>query len=159
VSETNEKVAADRRALVMRVRLSPYTGAKANVSRRATVGAAPADLYATLLDSRRHTDLVGAATEIGAAMGDPVSLLDGEVTGLLMEAMPDRHIVVAVRRRWDGWPEKHYSTVTFMLRADGGGTTVVVFEQDVPADMADAVGEHWQRSYIDRLTAAYPTPA
>jgi activator of HSP90 ATPase len=156
MSDTNEKVAADRRALVMRVRLSPYTGPKANVSRRVTLGIAPADLYATLLDSHRHSEVIGAATEIGAAMGDPVSLLDGEATGLLMEALPDRHIVAAVRRTWDGWPEKHYSTVTFMLRAEGAGTTLVVFEQDVPGDLADAVGEQWQRSYVDVLSAAYP---
>ena len=32
-------------------------------------------------------------------------------------------------------------------------------EQDVPGDMADTVGEQWQRSYIDKLAAAYPSPA
>ena len=156
MSDPNEKVAADRRALVMRVRMSPYTGPKTNVSRRTTVGAPPREVYETLLDPARHAALTGAATELGTTMGDPVSLLDGKATGFLMEALEDRHIVVALRRDMDGWPERHYSTATFMLRAEGAGTTVVVFEQDVPADLGDAVGDQWQHAYVDKLTAAFP---
>lgn len=156
MTDANEKIAADRRALTMRVRLSPYTGPKTNVSRRARVGASPHDVYETLVDADRHAALVGAATEIGTTMGDPVSLLDGDATGVVMEVLPDRHVVVALQHRLDGWPERHYSTATFMVRSEGAGTTVVLFEQDVPTDLADAVGERWDRAYVDKLVAAFP---
>jgi len=157
MTEPNEKVAADRRALTMRVRLSPYTGSKTNLSRRVTVGASPADVYEVLVDSERHGALVGAATDIGTTMGDPVSLLDGDATGIVMEVLPDRHVVLALQHKLDGWPDRHSSTATFMLRAEAaGGTTVVVFEQDVPTDLADAVAERWQTAYVDKLAAAFP---
>ena len=156
MTPSNETTAAERRKLTMRVRMSPYTGPTTNISQRVALGAAPHVIYETLLDSKKHSALTGQPVEIGHDMGDPVRLGGGETTGYVMELLEDRHIVFALCSNDDRWPTKHYSTATFMLRPDAKGTTMVLFEQDVPEDLAGEIADRWRRGLLQNLETAFP---
>jgi activator of HSP90 ATPase len=147
----------DVRALTRRLRMHPYTGAVTNISARATLGAPAAEVYATLLDADRHRAVTGRSVHITRTVGTSVSLNDGTVEGYLTELLEGRHIVMALSFTDVGWPAEHYSTVTFMLKPDGAGSTLVIFQQDVPEDLAGELSSMWQRDYVDTLTAAFPT--
>jgi activator of HSP90 ATPase len=156
MTPSNEETAADRRKLTMRVRMSPYTGPTTNISQRVTLGAAPHVIYETLLDAEKHSALTGQPVEIGHDTGDPVRLGGGETSGFVMELLEDRHIVFALCSSDGRWPAKHYSTATFMLRPEGKGTTMVLFEQDVPEDLAGEITDRWQRGLLRNLETAFP---
>src|SRR3954451_11211011 len=138
--------------------MHPYTGAVTNISARAGLGAPPVEVYATLLDAERHGAVTGHSVHITSAVGAEVSLNDGRAVGYVTELLEGRHIVLALRFSDDRWPEEHYSTVTFMLKPDGTGSTLVIFEQDVPEELAADLTAMWQLTYVEALTAAFPGP-
>jgi activator of HSP90 ATPase len=144
----------DVRALTRRLRMTPYTGPVRNLSLRASVGAAPADIYTLLLDERRHTDLIGQPVKIRDRIGTPFDL--GRAEGFVTELLAGRHIVLALRLDDDRWPAEYYSTLTMMLRAEGTNTTFVLFQQDVPDELGDEMYALWQRQYVDTLSARFP---
>jgi activator of HSP90 ATPase len=146
----------DVRALTRRLRMHPYTGAVTNISVRTTVGATPGDVYATLLDAERHSTVTGRSVHITPTVGTAVSLSDESINGYITELLDSRHIVMALCFADERWPAEHYSTVTFMLKPDGAGSTLVIFEQDVPEELADKIASTWQGEYVDTLRSAFP---
>jgi activator of HSP90 ATPase len=136
--------------------MHPYTGAVTNVSARAAIGEPAGDIYDTLLDANRHGTVAGRTVRIAPIVGTEVSLDDGRAEGYVTELLEGRHIVLALRFADERWPPDHYSTVTFMLKPDGAGSTLVIFQQDVPEELAADLTAMWQREYMDKLTAAFP---
>jgi activator of HSP90 ATPase len=149
---------ADRATRLRLARFSPFTGPATNISRRVRLGATPAAVYRCLLDPEQHAALIGAPAEPGVVPGDPVDLAGGRLTGLLMEVLEDRHVVFALRPTSGDWPAHHYATTTFMLRSEGGGTSLVLFAQGVPEARAEELADLWQQVYLDNLTATFPVP-
>jgi activator of HSP90 ATPase len=148
----------DRVALLRQARFSLYAGPVTNISRRLNLGVPPHEVYQALIDPQRHAALTGHPAEIGDRAGDPVVLAGGRLTGLLMEVLADRHVVFALRSG-DSWPARHYATTTFMVRPDDGGSTLVLFVQGVPEELAEEITALWQQEYLDKLTAAFPASA
>jgi activator of HSP90 ATPase len=150
--------AADREALLRRARFSTYRGPVTNISRRTVLGAPPHEVYRCLVDPTRHSALVGQPAEPGEVPGDHVTLAGGRLTGLLTEVLEDRHVVFALQYPAGPteWPRHHYSTTTFLLRAEGDGTSLVLFAQGVPEELAGELASVWQVEYLSRLAAAFP---
>ena len=126
-----------------------------SVSRRLTFKAAPPAVYTTLLDGERLSALTGAQIRIDPQVGGDVAFGDGSAEAVIMELLADRHIAVAWRPAQIPWPEKLYSTATFMLKPEGEGTQLMFFQQDVPADAHDAVAQWWQAHLWQGLETAF----
>jgi len=110
-----------------------------------TFKATPHDVYETLMDSKKHAELVGSNARITKKAGTKFSIYDGEIEGENLELVPDNKIVQ--KWRYNDWPEGHYSTATFLLEKTGEGTKLTFTQTDVPEDKYEDVVQGWKDYY------------
>lgn len=121
-----------------------------NIDHEVLIRAAPEEVYDVLMDSRKHANFTGERATIRAKPGAAFSCYDGYITGITLELEPGKRIVQAWRAR--GWPEGHYSIVTFALSAKAGGKTELHFTQiGVPAEDFSRKNQGWRTHYWDPL--------
>lgn len=137
------------------------TAESGSLSSRFTLQAPPREVYKVLTDSKLHEKLTGKRSHLTPEIGGPVNLAAGLYEGFVMEAVQNRHLVLALRSHQPGWPENHLSTTTFMLRpgSDAGTTEVVFFQQVVPVSAAQVNEEWWRANYWDKMPAEFPAKA
>lgn len=112
--------------------------------------ASPHQVYEALMDSKKHTAFTGGKAEISRKVGGSFTAYDGYIEGVNEELVKDKKIV----QKWrsDGWPEEHYSTVTFELKkAFRGGTKLSFTQTDVPEDDYESKSDGWFESYWDKM--------
>jgi activator of HSP90 ATPase len=110
-----------------------------------TFKATPHKVYETLMDSKKHAELVGAEAKITKKVGGKFTIYDGEIEGENLELVPDKKIVQSWR--YSDWPEGHYSKATFLLEDSNGGTRLTFTQTDVPDDKYDDVSQGWHDYY------------
>jgi activator of HSP90 ATPase len=135
-------------------RARDFTLPMKSITKRVSLGAPPAQVYATLLDAARLTAITGEEVRLDPQPGGEFSARDGAVSGLIAELLENRHIAIACRLDDAGWPKQHYSTATFMLKPEGAGTLLTFYQQDVPAELQEKMAAAWEESYWDRLPGA-----
>jgi hypothetical protein len=119
------------------------------------VGMAPGDLVDTLLDSQRHSALVGYPVSVNNVVGARVRLGPDEGDGYLMEYIDNSHVSFALHP--PAYPEGHYSTVTLMVKADkAGGSNLTIYQQNVPEELVPDVRNAWERDYLKVLQRTEP---
>ena len=122
------------------------------IRQTATIKAAPHEVYETLMDSRKHSELTGDKAVISRTVGGKFTSFDGWAEGTNLELTPDEKIV----QTWRGsdWPEGHYSRATFLLAGGGDGATKLSFVQTgVPEDVYEDVKKGWRDYYWKPLKA------
>src|SRR4030042_5897438 len=112
-----------------------------------TFKATPHDVYETLMDSKKHAELVGADAKISKKGGAKFSIYQGEIEGVNLELVPDLKIVQSWR--YNDWPEGHYSTATFLLEESKGATKLTFTQTEVPEEGYQDVSQgrrdyYWQ---------------
>lgn len=115
-----------------------------------TIAAGARDVYEALADSKRHARFTRDKARISRKVGGAFSCYGGYITGINLELAPGRLIVQAWRSK--GWPEGHYSVVSFRLSALGPKRTRLDFVQiGVPAGDVKAKSAGWKEHYWTRL--------
>jgi activator of HSP90 ATPase len=109
--------------------------------------ATPEEVYATLMDSRKHSEFTSAKASIGKYAGDLISAYDGYIVGENMELIPGEKIVQTWRSDEKGWPEDHFSVVIFELHKVKGGTRLKFTHKNVPATKANEIKKGWHEFY------------
>ena len=94
------------------------------------IDAAPARIYAALLDSRQFAAFTGRPAEISREAGGVFSMFGGLIVGRNVELVPDVRIVQAWRPA--DWEPGLYSMVRFEIRARGAQATVVLDHTGFP---------------------------
>jgi len=107
--------------------------------------APPHEVYETLMDSKKHAELVAAEARINKKVGGKFSIYDGEIEGVNLELVPDKKIVQSWR--YSDWPEGHYSQATFLLEENHGGTKLTFTQTEVPEDKYEDVSQGWYDYY------------
>ena len=110
-----------------------------------TFKATPHDVYETLMDSKKHAELVGAEAKISKKVGAKFSIYDGEIEGVNLELVPDHKIVQSWR--YNDWPEGHYSKAIFLLEESKGATKLNFTQTEVPEERYEDVSQGWQDYY------------
>lgn len=114
--------------------------------------AAPARIYAALMDSAEHAAFTGnGAAEISPEAGGAFSTHGGQITGRTIELVPNRRIVQAWRVA--NWPEGMYSVIRFALEDADGGTRLVFDHWGAPDDQAAHLADGWTTRYWEPLRA------
>jgi uncharacterized protein YndB with AHSA1/START domain len=122
------------------------------IRQNVTIAAAPARVYAALIEEGRHAKFTGDKAKISRKAGGAVSCYGGYITGFNLELVPSRRIVQAWRAR--DWPAGTFSIVTFALSRGPRGATRLSFTQTgVPASDFRDKSEGWRSHYWRPLRA------
>ncbi len=105
------------------------------------------DIYEALMDARRHGRFTGGPARISRRVGGKFSVFGGWATGTNLALLPDRKIVQTWRADMTGWPQDHYSRVTFTLHRVRGGTRLSFTHAGVPAGAYADIKQGWWDSY------------
>jgi uncharacterized protein YndB with AHSA1/START domain len=106
-------------------------------------------VFQALTDSEQHSTFTGDRAEINAKPGGRFSAYDGYITGTFRKIIPDKLIVQDWRA--SDWPEGVSSLVTIELQEKRGATTLMLTQEGVPEEFAEAIAQGWHDFYWDRL--------
>ena len=118
-----------------------------------TFAATPKEVYAALMDTRLHSRFTGSKARIGKDVGDEFTAYDGYIDGLNLKLEPGKHIVQSWRAQEQGWPEDHYSQVSYKLMREGERTRLVLQHERVPSQLAESLRQGWKEHYWNPLRA------
>jgi uncharacterized protein YndB with AHSA1/START domain len=121
-----------------------------NIEHTVLIRATPKEIYEALMNGKKHSQFTGAAAKICAKAGAVFSYYGDYITGITLELKPGKRIVQAWRSQ--GWPEGHYSIVTFALAKKSGGRTQLRFTQaGIPANDYAKKNQGWRTHYWQPL--------
>jgi len=108
-------------------------------------GAAPADVYRLMADSRRHAALSGEKAVISKRVGGAFSAWGGHLQGFNLLLRPPEKIVQAWRAT--GWWPDHYSIVTFEFARVAVGTRLTFTQIGIPPQRYSGHQRGWIETY------------
>jgi uncharacterized protein YndB with AHSA1/START domain len=121
-----------------------------NINHRVTLPAAPARVFAALINEDKHSQFTGEPAHIEARAGGAFTCYGNYISGVTLELKSGQRIVQVWRAR--DWPEGTYSIVTFALTAKPGGKTGLRFSQvGVPANDYASKNKGWRTHYWEPL--------
>mmetsp|Transcript_6739 Transcript_6739/g.8998 ORF Transcript_6739/g.8998 Transcript_6739/m.8998 type:complete len:532 (+) Transcript_6739:43-1638(+) len=111
--------------------------------------ATPHMIYELLLDSARISKYTGKKSDLSRGVGAQFSLLDGAVTGTILELVTDSKI--AQEWRGNDWQEGHTSKLVIILRRISLGTELTFSQLNVPVEKYKMVIEIWERYFWKKI--------
>jgi activator of HSP90 ATPase len=121
-----------------------------NIDQKILIGAKPKEVYDALMNQKKHSRFTGEPAKIRARNGAAFTCYGGYINGFTLELKPNKRIVQAWRGQ--GWPDGHYSMVTFALSPKAGGKTELCFTQiGVPAGDYREKTKGWRTHYWEPL--------
>ncbi len=120
-----------------------------NIQHTVLIRAGPEAVYDALMNEKKHARFTGNPAKIRAKPGAAFSCYGRYITGITLELRPARRIVQAWRSQ--GWPDGHYSIVTFALAKKSGGTQLRFTQIGVPAGDYAAKNQGWKTHYWQPL--------
>ena len=124
-----------------------------SIRQTVTLPATPQVVYDTLLSSKEHGAFTHSKTRISPKVGGAFTSGDGYISGKNLELVPGKKIVQEWRGDEEGWPEDHFSVVTFALAAAGKKTRLTFTQSGIPSEFADAIAQGWKDFYWEPLKA------
>ncbi len=123
--------------------------ARTSLHQEIELKATPQRLYEILLDSKQFAAFTGMPAEIDSKAGGALSMFGGMIVGRNVELIPNQRIVQAWRPA--SWDPGVYSVVKFELKADAGGTMVVLDHSGFPEGDFDHLDPGWYLRYWEPL--------
>ncbi len=120
-----------------------------NIQHTVIIRATPRAVYDALMNKKQHARFTGNPAKIRAKAGGAFSCYGRYITGITLELKPGRRIIQAWRSQ--GWPDGHYSLVTFALGKKSGGTQLHFTQIGVPARDYAAKNKGWRTHYWQPL--------
>lgn len=115
------------------------------IRQSATFKASPAEVYETLMDSRKHSKFTGAKASISRKEGGSFSAFDGYCSGKNLELISPKKIVQSWRA--SEWKEGHFSKTTFSFSKTKTGTKLSFTQSGVPVQHYHAIKNGWIEHY------------
>ena len=107
-------------------------------------GATPGDLYATLMDGKRHGALSGQPTKVSKRVGGTFKV-GHDLEGKHLRLTKDKRIVQTWRA--NNWPKGVYSKATFAFAKAPGGAKITFTQTGVPAPYVKEIASGWKAYY------------
>ena len=111
----------------------------------------PADLYKCIMNSRIHSSFTGGEAIIEDKEGADFSAFDGYITGKNIVLEHGKKIVQTWRAEEDGWPENHFSEVTFIIEKIKKGTLLEFYHTGIPEHKVADISKGWVDFYWEPL--------
>ncbi|KAI8646862.1 activator of Hsp90 ATPase [Parasitella parasitica] len=111
------------------------------------------ELYETLTDARRASIWTRGHVKLTNEAGSTYEFFNGNVTGKMLELVPDKKIVQTWRLK--SWPAGHYSTVTLELEEGSNFVTLKMSQTDVPVGEEENVEKNWSGYYWMAIKSSF----
>jgi uncharacterized protein YndB with AHSA1/START domain len=111
--------------------------------------ASPQRVYEALTDAKHFSAFSGLPAEIHNQAGGTFKCFGGQITGRMTELIPGQKI----GQTWHVamWPDDVSSNVRFALKAQGGGTRLILDHSDFPEENREHLDAGWPRMYWEPL--------
>jgi uncharacterized protein YndB with AHSA1/START domain len=121
-----------------------------NIEHTVLIRATPKQVYDALISEKKHSQFTSKPAKIRAEVGAAFTCYGKYIKGINLDLKPGKRIVQAWRS--GGWPDAHYSIVTFVLSKQSANTTELDFTQiGVPADDYADKNRGWRTHYWEPL--------
>ncbi|KAI9348658.1 activator of Hsp90 ATPase [Obelidium mucronatum] len=111
------------------------------------------DLYNTFLDQNRVQAWSRGPAQIKPEVGSEISLFGGNVSGKIVELVPNKKIVKTWRLK--SWPANHFSTVTLLFEEQRESVTLRLTQTEVPVGEKDLTTKNWTGYYFNGIKSAF----
>ena len=108
-------------------------------------GASPHEVYALLMESKKHQSLSGERAQISRKVGGKFRAWGGHITGFNLVLQPGRKIVQAWRAT--GWWPEHYSIAIFDIEKTQSGSKLRFTQIGVPPQRYSGHYRGWIEAY------------
>jgi uncharacterized protein YndB with AHSA1/START domain len=111
----------------------------------------PAEVYAALLDPKKHAKFTGSPATTNAKVGVEFNAWDGYISGKNLELVKDKKIV----QEWEttAWPKGYpRSRLELTLTPKKGGTELKMVHSKVPSEQVEDYTSGWHTSYWEPLS-------
>ncbi|HEX9804672.1 MAG TPA: SRPBCC domain-containing protein [Candidatus Dojkabacteria bacterium] len=117
------------------------------IKHKFTINAPAEKIYDALLDSDIHSEITGGEAKVSNVEGDEFTTFDGYAQGKNLKLNRPNLIVQNWRADEDGWPEEHFSKITFEIDETDGISTIKFTQEELPEDAADDIEQGWNDYY------------
>lgn len=109
----------------------------------------PERIYEALTDAKQFSAFTGLPAEIHAEADGAFKCFGGQITGRMTELVPGKKMV----QTWHVamWPEGVDSVVRFELKAQGGGTRIILDHSGFPDENREHLDAGWPRMYWEPM--------
>lgn len=114
---------------------------------RIKIKAEPADVFAALTNPFTIELWSGYAAEMSQEPGSEFSMWDGDITGHIIELVPNEKVVQA----WNFGEQEQLSIVTIKIFADRNNSQVDLLHTNIPADAFNEIVEGWNEYYLGAI--------
>ncbi|RKP26759.1 activator of Hsp90 ATPase [Syncephalis pseudoplumigaleata] len=115
--------------------------------------AAASDIYDVLLNQEKVQAWTRGPAVIRPEVGSDFRLFDGNITGTIVELVPNETIVLSWR--FASWPANHHSNVAITLAQGDSSTELRLTQRGVPVGQEDTTRQNWQRFYWDSINRTF----
>jgi activator of HSP90 ATPase len=127
---------------------------KTTIQRVTFKGATPHAAYECIMDSRKHSAIMGSAAKMSRKVGGRFTAGDNYITGRNLELVPDQLIVQEWRGDEENWPKDHFSIARFRFTKVKSGTRLDFRQSGVPAQYYKAIADGWREYYWEPMKRA-----
>jgi uncharacterized protein YndB with AHSA1/START domain len=114
---------------------------------RIKIKAEPGDVYAALTNPFTIELWSGYAAEMGQEPGSEFTMWDGDITGRILELIPNEKVV----QEWYFGEQEEPSVVTIKIFADRANSQIDLVHTNIPADVYDEICEGWTEYYLGAI--------
>ncbi len=115
------------------------------------INAEPSDIYAALTNPYTIELWSGYPAQMVATPGEEFSMWEGDITGKILELVPDKKVV----QEWYFGEAGTESIVTISISPMGGASVVVVEHTNIPDDDFENITEGWVEYYMGAIRRFY----
>jgi len=142
--------AGSDRAIRKKLYQGSHISMSASIHQEVDFKASPQRVYEALTDAKHFSAFSGGLpAEIQAESGGVYKCFGGQITGRMTELVPNQRIV----QTWHVamWPDGVDSKVRIELKAQGGGTRLILDHSEFPEEGREHLGAGWPQMYWEPM--------
>ena len=120
-----------------------------NIFQVVELKASPSMVYNIFLNQEDHTKFTGMNAEIDPQVGGKFSACNGRTTGVVLELVKNKRIVVAWQHK--KFPKHHFSVVDMEIEKTDQGCRIKFNHIGVPSDIDGWLTDNWMNTYWEPL--------
>ncbi|KAI9590953.1 activator of Hsp90 ATPase [Syncephalis fuscata] len=128
----------------------------ASTAAETTTTKKPAAGHFSTTDIKVNAEFVASAHDLYDVLltkTNDFSLFDSNITGTIVELVPDEKIVMSWR--FSSWPANHLSNVAITLAQGESSTELRLTQRGVPLSQEETTRQNWQRYYWDSISRTF----